>query len=664
MKIATINKFSQPSVQQPKRTKNIPVLNPQSAKPEETLSLFKTKGLNITFGAVVVNGKVTAGKTVIELLTNIDITKKALEILKKGLAITESQEIKAAKDIISRYNYWLSNDDRIFNESKKAANAAREKKRDSHSGWHKFWHPSCGDAEYEKVMSEMYYNKKNYYDVGYNKYNEAKIRVDGYQELLRISEANRQKEIKTKEELLKSYEKQLVQATINDDILGAMNNKGGLNETIAGYDDLKKELQRTFVAPLIESTKAGNADSLVPPAVMLYGATGCGKTAMLEAIKRQSKDYAQIVQLGAGDIHDFKGELDTILKGARSHYLETLDKKGRGERTIILLNEAEVYLAANPEEANLSGMFYSKGDIQNLETYNKLHPCKKNIDALKSMLDYISKLPEDENAEGCAATLFITTNYPHLIHRDLLSRDGEFGKMLSYAVRPAANNDLEAVLKHYFSKASEVVELIKYAATVENSDEIINNIPKLSDKAKSILKEKIKNKTVNNLHIDPNLGQMKNLTMFIKGNNPSLVRGAYSNARWQNIIYRALMSYLENPAIPFETHFIERKNAWGKDILPAAYRRFENICNMVENPEKFKQNQFAEVGQELINMVNSYQDGLISDSDKAILKLKIKDVKDRYNEFNNSENLSPTEEKIKQQYKEFLDSIVDIELFD
>ena len=242
----------------------------------------------------------------------------------------------------------------------------------------------------------------------------------------------------------------------------------------------------------------------------------------LGAIKMQSKDYAQIINLGADGIHDFTGELDEILKKARSHYLETLKEKEHGERTIILLNEAEIYLASNPEEADLSGMFFNRADIKKLEYYNKAHTCQKNINALKNRLDYISKLPEDENSDGCAATLFITTNDPHLIHRDLLSRDGEYGKMLSYAVRPAANNDLKAVLQHYFSKASDVVELIKHAAAVENSDEIIDNIPKLSDKAKAIAKSKIKDKTINNMYIDPDLGQIKNLDRFIKGNNPSL----------------------------------------------------------------------------------------------------------------------------------------------
>lgn len=71
----------------------------------------------------------------------------------------------------------------------------------------------------------------------------------------------------------------------------------------------------------------------------------------------------------------------------------------------------------------------------------------KNIQYLKSLLDRISEVPDMQNNTKSASTLFITTNYPHLIDQDLMKRKGKF---MPIAVRPAADANLLAVIQHYF----------------------------------------------------------------------------------------------------------------------------------------------------------------------------------------------------------------------
>lgn len=665
MKINAINKDYQVISIQTKPVSR-PSIGTQPINMEKGVSIYKDRGYNVTFGITARAGERVIGSNVRGLMAKINVKKETLTMLKERVSSAKSQEVIDAEDIISRYEYWEANSSDLWNKAVSAASAARKREKDLQNGWERFWFPNCGQDQYDAVMNSMYYEKRSHYDVGSYKYSEAKKIVDAYKETLRVSEENRAEQIKLMEETIKTMEDQIDLLSVRDAVNEAMNNTGGINDRIAGYDGLKNEIKRTFINPLIENVKAGNNNMHVPPAVMLYGATGCGKTSMLNAIQSQVKGYARVVDISASDNPDFIGYLNRNLKDARRHYLETRDnsKNNIGERTILILNEAEIYLAADPLNTGVSGMFYNQSDLKKLDNYNRYYDCPKNVTTMKSMLDYISKLPENESSPGCAATIFITSNYPHLIHRDLLSRDGEFGKMLSYAVRPAANNDLKEVIKYYFTKMSNLVEDIKYFAKQENCDDLIDSLTKVSDKGKDVLKEKARNKTIENLSIDPELKGFKNINMFIRGNNPSLVRGAYSNARIENIVKRAFVDYLENPAVPFEKYFFERKNQWGVDITPEAYRQFENICDMVENPEKFKQNQLNEIGEELRMLVKNYGNGEISDKELLALKLKVKDMKQRYKELSSQENLSETEKTIKEQYKDFLDSIQDVEFPD
>ena len=129
------------------------------------------------------------------------------------------------------------------------------------------------------------------------------------------------------------------------------------------------------------------------------------------------------------------------------------------------------------------------------------------------------------------------------------------------------------------------------------------------------------------MYIDPTLSGFKNIDMFIEGNGPSPKRGAFSNARIETIATTALVNYIENPAVSYEKHFLNAKNAKGMDISPQAYRQFENICDMVENPVKFKQKNFSDISSDVQELIDKYYDGEISKEEISNLKLAIKDIK-------------------------------------
>lgn len=631
---------------------------------DKWLPVTDTIGLSIVFKAAPVQkAGLVYGENMNNLMQKIEATKSAIRILKNTASKVKPQDILNAEKIISKYEYWENNKDRLFKEASAAAQNASDAEEARHSGWANFWH-NYGYDEYSRVMDEKFYSISRNYNVDINDYNHAKIRVEAYNNVQNATEQGRLAEIKALEEKLEALEGSINLWSIRDAVNEAMGHSGGLNDRIAGYDNVKSEIERTFVTPLIESVKSGNNNVHVPPAVMLYGATGCGKTAMLQAIKSQVKDYADVVDMSGSDDPNLLRRLDYYLKDAKEHYIKTLNesKNNRGKRTILLLNEAEAFLATNPEDMGASGMFFDRSDIKKLERYNDFADCTSIVNGFKSRLDYISKLPTEEDPTGCATTIFITSNYPHLIHRDLLSRDGDSGKIISYAVRPAANNDLREVMKYYFTKLSNLIEQVKYFAKQENGVDLVDSIVGISSKGKDVLKSKIRDNTIENMHIDPTFSDFKNFDMFIKGNNPSLYRGAYSNARIETIAKRAFVDYIENPTISYKEHYLRVKNQKGVDIGPAAYRQFERICDMVENPEKFKGNSAKEIGEQLREMISRYNDGEIPDKEMNNMLQEVEDIKSRYNTLKSLKTLSTAEEKVMSQYKEFLNSIKDVEL--
>lgn len=306
-------------------------------------------------------------------------------------------------------------------------------------------------------------------------------------------------------------------------------------------------------------------------------------------------------------------------------------------------------------------MFLDESDMRKIQEYGSTGDSSMNVNHFKSKFDLISKLPTDDDPRGFASTVFITSNYPHLIHRDLLSRDGKHGKLLHIAVKPAADNNLRAVIKHYFKLYSDLLETIKMVSQKDNYADLIKSLPDISNKGKDVLIQKVKDGTIANMHIDPTCSEFKNFDQFIKGNNPSLVRGAYSNARLQNIADKAFSEYLKNPAVPFETHFCNVKRERGTDIQPAAYRYFNDVYNMVENPDRFR-NDCSSIEESVQDMKNAYIDGQLSDDDLKSFKIQIQDIKNKYEKLKAKGDRTKLEEKILNQYTEFLDAVNDVDM--
>lgn len=611
---------------------------------DESFSLpsFHSLGQSLTFKGA------EPGSNVKNVLKKIEETKNAIKALEGSSGITKSPEVIEAYQKIADLEYWESTKDKTYEYARDEAEKARVA--------NKRWYGSYGVNAYNKKMNELYYSLNNKYTL--NRFDEEQYRtiITLYERQVSVDDKSRAAQIQTLKEKLVELEANIDFASLYDEVNKTVNHTGGMEERIAGYADVKDEITRTFVNPLKASMKDPSVH--VPPAVMLYGALGCGKTTFLEAIGEQLKDCVKVVDLSNKldpDVKSFISQLNNHFVAAQKYYRDT------GKRTIFLINEAEQYFCMKKEDIGDSGMFLNESDLQKLEEYGSTTSTTANVNNFKSTFDYVSKIPTDPDSKGCASTVFITTNYPHLIHRDLLIRDGKYGKMLNIAVKPAADDNLRAVIKHYLKLYSDLLETIKMLSTKSNYADLIKSLPYISNKGKDVLISKVKNGTIVNMHIDPTGSEFRNFDQFIKGNNLSLVRGAYSNARIQNIADKAFAEYLENPTIPFETHFCNVKNRRGVDINSKSYRYFNDIYNMVENPEMFRKD-FSTIKESVQEMVQAYLDGELREDELKKLKLVKKDITEKYENLKAKTEKTSVEKKALEQYEEFLDSINELDI--
>ena len=518
--------------------------------------------------------------------TSINLTNSTIDQLKelKNFYIKNKDDIakmkKDAQDKLNEIDNWDYD-----NEKKKSDSAAKAEIGNMSTWLHPF------KAKRIRAKHEQIFNDKLDH-IRHLRANKDTLKTVVKSTTLNSEQVNSL--IKEIDEMIKQKIRQEsidgVQKAIN-----AMHNKiGGLDDRIAGYEYEKDQIKKMYVEPLIKSMeKSGDvADSIyIPPAILLHGATGTGKSEIINAIGAQFSDMAKVENM-SNDIHaeNFLKELEKHKHEARKKYLEK-DSDGniKKTRTILLINEAEKYLSMTPTEAKLlygEGVF-DESDFELMENYSN-EP--KYINEFKSLLDSCSEAPRDINDKSRAATtFFITTNYPHIIHPDLLSRNG---KMPYIAINPASDLNIEAVLKHYFKRSHDVIERLKVTKDPKGIDELED----ISFKAKTLLKNYIINGKIDDLSID-----YENIPydIFAKEFNPSFKKGAFSNDRYKKIVKDSLDMYLDNPSHTFEYYFsknILREDApkrlpngviipSGRDINPERYKKFVTIYNMLAPAE-------------------------------------------------------------------------------
>lgn len=550
-----------------------------------------------------------------------------LELEKKGLLIeTADAVIEAAKARISRFTSW--NDSAVYeSESKWAHKFATDAQNDYIRGHNKAWQFFHGDG------SEQYWNKYNsyIYDWYWKSHNEIEeigknIGTDKkIVELANTNETQKQARIKQIDALIEKTKKMIGYQGLQDSINEILSAAGGVKDRIAGYLNEKEDIATKFVQKLAKSKDDPLTD--VPGCVILYGPTGTGKTTFLNGIKDQSKDYAEVIDIstilsGGG----FKSILDRILKDAKVRYTKTQ------KRTILLMNDAEKIFAINKTDAQVFGIKLDDADNNMLDAYGN------NTDKVahfKALLDDVSKTPEEgklDESNKSATTFFITTNYPHLIHPDILSREGKATKI---PIGLAKDFNLGEVLRFYFEKMNNVADKIKGFKHNPDYKEAIDGLSGITEKGRENIKIMIENGTVDSLRVDYNNMPYEQIAKHL---NPNKTEGAYSNDGLRVISQNAFLDYLEKNPLEddYRDSFFKVLINTKRDVNPERLQKFNLIDRMLKDVEIDP--------NDLEQLLKQKQMGMLSEKQNNLLKYHIEKIKSGLSSLNEQEKAGPLNE--------------------
>ncbi|MCD7780001.1 MAG: AAA family ATPase, partial [Candidatus Gastranaerophilales bacterium] len=185
--------------------------------------------------------------------------------------------------------------------------------------------------------------------------------------------------------------------------------KGFGYERIAGYEKEKEIFTQKFILPV--SLAGSDIEAKAPGAILLYGPTGVGKTALTRAIAEQAK-CKFLPFKDADTVEELAKRLEELKKDAEDSNLHT----------VIKIDEFDDY-GSDPEAAKLFKEFIQEAPNHNI-------------------------------------TLFLTTNNPLDIDENLLK------ETLNIPINPADKENILAVLRFY-APDIEVHELEEIANKLE-----------------------------------------------------------------------------------------------------------------------------------------------------------------------------------------------------
>lgn len=345
----------------------------------------------------------------------------------------------------------------------------------------------------------------------------------------------------------------------------------------SAYSPYQKELD-LIDDILIDPLKFSDNDN-IPPSLLL----GCSDDSTMETIlkevkKRACADVITISEPTGNAI----SELNKALKNSRNEYL------AKGKRTIIVINDAEKIIGIQPVIAKEHSDFeINNEDIKYLES---LGNNTRKVNFFKSLLDNVSKIPKEDDADTtrCATTIIFTTKHPHLIHPDLLSRSGKM-RMLFFPL--IEGEIIKEVIQSEIKKLNDLINSIDSQTNLETSQ----HFEFLSSEGKKRLQKLKTEGTLNQLNIKNDDVICKKLMDFITKTQD---KGTFSVSSYGQIARNALSDYLEEPNIPYSTHFIFNLGIVDREISPEKLKKWKSIEKTLL-PKKLSPKEIFELKQKL-----------------------------------------------------------------
>ncbi len=187
-----------------------------------------------------------------------------------------------------------------------------------------------------------------------------------------------------------------------------------LDINFPGYSKAVNLIRTLFIEKINKSNNYEKFD--VHPALLLCGQ----KSSTIPFVKAAIKEInPQRIVIKARKIeNNFYSDLQNMLEEAKENYFRT------GRHTAIFLDEPERFIATNMAEAEGLGINL---DAEDREILNNSQSDMSKVSYFKALLDEVSKSPEKNknNEFRSAATFIMASENPHLIHQDLLKRQGK-----------------------------------------------------------------------------------------------------------------------------------------------------------------------------------------------------------------------------------------------
>ena len=533
-------------------------------------------------------------------LQQIENAQKEIDALKQE---GPNEAVLKAIEENSFYDDFQKNSNSYYDKASRLVEQAENRWRYEHGWWYRVRHQS--------ELFNLIDKEWEYYYAKYRRASEIRPRYESNKELINISNSNvetKEKRIKELESLIENLKKLIDYVGLRRSIDQSLSGYGGLNNRIAGYSFVKNQI-RKFIESL--SASKDNPDAYVSPCVILYGDTGTGKTTFLKSIEHMASDDVEIIRFDNNDEEPFMDRFRDACIDAQERYKRT--KK----RTILLMDDAEKYFCMEKAEAE---KYYQNEldevDMEKIDIINR-NKTNKDVKEFKAVLDVLSQIPqddEDKNSNKCAMSIFITTNHPHLIDRQLIKRPE---KMDAYHVGPASGEDLNEVVKFYFKDKAKILNDLKMFKDRPDMEAAIDSIPNLDIDAKNSVKEYFRAGKAYMFDIDPSEIDYAQLTEDIQ---PSLEEGAYSNVMIKRISFNAFERYLQNPEDPYQVYFYDELCNTARDIEPQRYRRYLETSNFVNMYKQSQQIKDIEDRYEFAKLLNKRNKKFISKSDATSLE--------------------------------------------
>ncbi len=592
-------------------TDNSMVSNYQPAGYELLRNLLVRPNINFTGNFDDEKSKSEATKALLQEINRLKAEKEALMI------VNEEEKVKQAKAELELCDFFEKNRYKLYTDAENAREHEYDAVRGKQDWWDRMFSRDAVRAG-NKVFEDSEYIRCR------DKYLIYKDRKELNQNIIENAEKSREEKalrIRTLDDLIAAKTKYADYTAVTNLIEEYMNGEYGINTKIAGYDDVKQEINE-FIG------KLNHDKGHIPSCVLLYGAIGTGKSTFLKCIEDSAKGNVETVRFyynPNGDI-DFITAFDNYLEEAKTRY------KNEGKRTVLLMDDAEEYFAKTLDSALEHKDNYTPDELARLQVINE-RGTNENVAQFKHIFDVLSQEPNGNDRHRSATTIFITTNYPHLINDDLMYREG---KVHAFHVGPAENRDLADVIKYYFNQSNDTLSFIKLlgSQTEEIQRESLNHIDELTPRGRATLMYLFKNSVADQiLNIDCESPDFMKMAKIF---NPNIRHGAYTNDQIAHISRRALRKYAENPNEDYLKYFMDEmihsKRAISPDMLKH-FNQIEKSVNLIAHrPDGNDADSYEELLHILISGKNiSPDEQAMIDNFVEVKRPRLEALEDKYN---------------------------------